>query len=170
MVSGSLALLYFLLGFHGGRQGSGPDRGRSPVEWGDFPSIRTFVHLSVRPSVRLSIPPIWAIQPGLRPSQQSLKPETWLAGWTSGLAGWASGLAGWASGLAGWASGLAGWAQAWLAGLRPGWLSLRPGWMAQRGEQMDGRTNVRTNVRMDGKSPHSTGLCPLSGLLPCLPP
>ena len=27
MVSGSLALLYFLLGFHGGRQGSGPDRG-----------------------------------------------------------------------------------------------------------------------------------------------
>ena len=38
MVSGSLALLYFLLGFHGDRQGSGPDRGRSPVEWGDFPS------------------------------------------------------------------------------------------------------------------------------------
>ena len=33
MVSGSLALLYFLLGFHGGRQGSGPDRG-------DFPSVR----------------------------------------------------------------------------------------------------------------------------------
>ena len=32
MVSGSLALLYFLLGFHGGRQGSGPDRGQSPVE------------------------------------------------------------------------------------------------------------------------------------------
>ena len=32
MVSGSLALLYFLFGFHGGRQGSGPDRGRSPVE------------------------------------------------------------------------------------------------------------------------------------------
>ena len=46
MVSGSLALLYFLLGFHGGRQGSGLGRGRSLVEWGDFPSIR----LSVRPS------------------------------------------------------------------------------------------------------------------------
>ena len=43
MVSGSLAQLYFLLGFHGGRQGSGPDRGRSPVEWGDFPSVRPFV-------------------------------------------------------------------------------------------------------------------------------
>ena len=39
MVSGSLALLYFLLGFHGGRQGSGPNREQSPVEWGDFPSV-----------------------------------------------------------------------------------------------------------------------------------
>ena len=81
MVSGSLALLYFLLGFHGGRQGSGPDRGRSPVEWGDFPYVRPFIRLSVRP-------PLWAIQPGLRPSQPGLrpsqsclKPEAWLAGW-----------------------------------------------------------------------------------------
>ena len=24
---------------HGGRQGSGPDRGQSPVEWGDFLSV-----------------------------------------------------------------------------------------------------------------------------------
>ena len=55
MVSGSLALLYFLLGFHGGRQGSGPNRGQSPVEWGDFP----FIRLSVRPSIRS---PLWAIQ------------------------------------------------------------------------------------------------------------
>ena len=46
-------------------------------------------------------------------------------------------------------------------GLRPGWLSFRPGWMALRGG-MDGLTNRRT----DGKSPHSTGLCPLSGTLP----
>ena len=68
MVSGSLALLYFLLGFHGGRQGSGPDRGRSPVEWGDFPSVRTFVCLFVHP-------PLWAIQPGLRPSQPGLRPS-----------------------------------------------------------------------------------------------
>ena len=69
MVSGSLALLYFLLGFHGGRQGSGPDRGRSPVEWGDFPFVRTYVRTSVRPPL-----------------------------WPSGLAGWASGLAGWPRG------------------------------------------------------------------------
>ena len=59
MISGSLALLYFLLSFYGGRQGSGPNRGRSPVEWGDFP----FAHPSIRPSA----PPLWAIQPGLRP-------------------------------------------------------------------------------------------------------
>ena len=125
--------------------GSGPDRGRSPVEWGDFPSVRS--------SVRS---PLWAIQPGLkpsqpglRPSQPSLKPEAgWLAGWLglragwlgSGLAGWASGLAGWASGLAGWASGLAGWPR--------------------------GGTDGQTYERTDGKSPHSIGLRPLLGPLP----
>ena len=65
MVSGSLALLYFFLGFHGGRQGSGPDRGRSPVEWGDFPSVR----LSIRPP--LGGPR--ASQAGLRPSQAGLR-------------------------------------------------------------------------------------------------
>ena len=75
MVSGSLALLYFLLGFHGGRQGSGPDRGRSPVERGDFLSV----HLSVRP----------------RPPPLGLKPEAWLAGWASGLAGGPRGGKGW---------------------------------------------------------------------------
>ena len=50
MVSGSLALLYFLLGFHGGRQGSGPDRGRSPLEcrMGRF-SVHSFVHSSILP-------------------------------------------------------------------------------------------------------------------------
>ena len=68
MVSGSLALLYFLLSFHGGGgQGSGPNRGQSPVEWGDF----LFVCLSIGS-------PLWAIQPGLRSSQPGLKPEAWL--------------------------------------------------------------------------------------------
>ena len=68
MVSGSLALLYFLLSFHGGRQGSGPDRGQSPVEWGDFP----FVSLSVCPSVRPSTPPLG--HPA-RPEAQPVMPE-----------------------------------------------------------------------------------------------
>ena len=38
---------------------------------------------SVRPYVRPSVrSPLWAIQPGLTPSQPSLKPEAgWLAGW-----------------------------------------------------------------------------------------
>ena len=36
MISGSLALLYFS---HGGKQGSGPDEGRSPVEWGEIPYV-----------------------------------------------------------------------------------------------------------------------------------
>ena len=95
MVSGSLALLYFLLDFHGGRQGSGPDRGRSPVEWGDFPSVHTYVRLFVPPP---------------------------LAGWASGLAGWPRG--------------------------------------------GNGRTDGQMDERTNGKSPHSTGLCPLSGPLP----
>ena len=69
MVSGSLALLYFLLGFNGGKQGSGPDRGQSPVEWGDFPfvrpSVRPSARPSARPSVRLSVRP--SIRPSVRP-------------------------------------------------------------------------------------------------------
>ena len=69
MVSGSLALLYFLLGVHGGRQGSGPDRGRSPVEWGDFPSV----HLSVR-SPPLGHPARPEAQPA-RPEAQPARPE-----------------------------------------------------------------------------------------------
>ena len=70
MITGSLALLYFLLGLHGGRQGSGPDRGRSPVEWGDFPSVRTFV----RPSPPLGHPARPEAQPS-RPEAQPARPE-----------------------------------------------------------------------------------------------
>ena len=41
MVSGTLALLKYLVIYMNVKQGSGPNRGRSPVEWGDFPSVRT---------------------------------------------------------------------------------------------------------------------------------
>ena len=74
MVRGSLALLYFLLGFHGGRQGSGPDRGRSPVEWGDFPSVRPSVSPSVRPFPSLGHPARPEAQTA-RPEPQSARPE-----------------------------------------------------------------------------------------------
>ena len=72
-VSGSLALLYFLLGFHGGRQGSSPDRGQSPVEWGDFPSVRPFVRshdwLGLRPGW-LGLRPGWMAQRGGQTDKQ----------------------------------------------------------------------------------------------------
>ena len=69
MVSGSLALLYFILSFHGGRQGSGPDRGRSPVEWGDFPYVRSFV----RSFIRTSVPP--PLGHTARPQAQPARPD-----------------------------------------------------------------------------------------------
>ena len=52
--------------------GSGPDRGRSPVEWGDFPSVRP----SVRPYVGPS-PPSRAQEPArqaLDPASQASEP------------------------------------------------------------------------------------------------
>ena len=45
VVSGTLALIKYLVIYTNVKQGSGPDRGRSPVEWGDFPSVRTSVRL-----------------------------------------------------------------------------------------------------------------------------
>ena len=94
MVSGSLSLLYFLLGFHGGRQGSGPDRGRSPVEWGDFLSVCSFVRPPTlghpaRPEAQLARAEAQLAraeaQPA-RPEAQSARSEAQTA---SGLAGWA---------------------------------------------------------------------------------
>ena len=44
MVSDTLALLKYLVIYMNVKQGSGPDRGRSPVEWGEIPSVHPFVH------------------------------------------------------------------------------------------------------------------------------
>ena len=75
--------------------GSGPGRGRSPVEWGDFPSVRTYVRPYVRPS---------PLEPAHRPSD--------LAGRPSDLAGRPSDLAGsWIGFKPGW-----GALQTWLGG------------------------------------------------------
>ena len=50
--------------------GSGPDRGQSPVEWGDFPSVR----LSVRSSPPLGQPTRPEAKPA-RPEAQPARPE-----------------------------------------------------------------------------------------------
>ena len=85
MVSGSLAMLYFFISFHGGKQG----RGQSPVEWGNFP----YVSLSIHPS-------LWAIQPGLSPSQH---------GWLSLRPGWLDLRPGWLGLRPGWLGLRPGW-------------------------------------------------------------
>ena len=100
MVSSSLALLYFP-SFHGGKQGSGPDRGLSPVEW-RF-SVRTFVcppplgH-PARPEAR---------QP--RPEAQQARSEAQPASQVSGIRD-------------GWLGLRPG-----CLGLRPGWMAQKKG-------------------------------------------
>ena len=67
IVGNSFALLYLVWFL-----GSGPNRGRSPVEWGDFP----FVRPSIRLSIRLSVPPSRAQEPArqaLDPASQALE-------------------------------------------------------------------------------------------------
>ena len=107
MVSGSLALLHFLLGFHGGRQGSGLNRGQSPVEWGDFLFVRPFVCSSIRP------PPLAGLQAWLAGPQTLLAgPQTWLTGpqtWLAGPQAWRAGPQTWLA-----------LPQAWLAGSEGG--------------------------------------------------
>ena len=90
VVSGTLALIKYLVIYTNVKQGSDPDRGQSPVGWGDFPSVR--------------------------PSRLALRHD-------------------------------------WL-GLRPAWQAFGPG------------GDIQIDVLMDGKYPHSAGLCPLSGSLP----
>ena len=57
MVSGTLALLYSFWVKVELKRGSGPDKGRSPVEWGDFPSVRPSVRPYVRPYIRTYVFP-----------------------------------------------------------------------------------------------------------------
>ena len=101
-------------------------------------------------SVHTPVPPLWAIHPGLRPSQPGLRPSQ------PGLRPIQLGLR--PRQLALQASRLR---HGWL-GVRPGWLGLKPGWMAQRG----GRTDKRTNVQKI--SPFYKALSPIraAALLP----
>ena len=91
--------------------------------------------------VRLSIcPPLWAIQPDLKP------------GWLGQRPGWLGLRPGWLGLRPGW------------LGLRPGWLGLRPGWMAQRGERTDRRTDIRRE-----NLPILQDFVSYRGPLPCFP-
>ena len=74
-----------------GKLESGLDRGQSPVQWGDFPSV----YLYICPSTKSRA---WLAGPQAR-----------LIGSASGLAGKPEALARKASGLVGRASALAGW-------------------------------------------------------------
>ena len=75
MVSGTLAPLYSFWAKVGLKRGSGPDRGRSPVEWGDFPSI----HLYVRPFPPSRVQEL--ARQALDPANQASEPQRpgWLA-------------------------------------------------------------------------------------------
>ena len=93
--------------FHGGRQGCGPNRGQSPVEWGDFPSVT---------------------QPGLG---WLAGLQIWLAGpqaWLAGPQAWLAGPQVWLGGPQAWLAGPQAWLarpQAWLDGPEGG----TDGWM-----------------------------------------
>ena len=52
--------------------GSSPYRGQIPVEWGDFPYVRTYIRLYVCPFIRPSVPPLG--HPA-RPEAQPARPE-----------------------------------------------------------------------------------------------
>ena len=43
MASGTLALLKYLVIYMDLQQGSGPDREQIPVQWGEIPSVHSFV-------------------------------------------------------------------------------------------------------------------------------
>ena len=86
MVNGTLALLICFIISVNVKQGSDPGRGQSPIEWGDFPSIRLFICSPVCPSrpsqsgfrasqagLRASKPGLVASQPGLTASQLGLR-------------------------------------------------------------------------------------------------
>ena len=123
--------------------GSGSNGGRSPVEWGDFPSIR--------PSVRPYIPPSRAQEPArqdLDPASQASK-RAWQASEPASQASEAL-------------------RHAWLA-LRPDWLGLRPAWLALG--PLRGGTDIRTDKRTDGwkSSPSYRTLSPIGAAAPLQP-
>ena len=72
--------------------GSGPDKERSPVEWGDFASVRSSIHPPLghpaRPEAQPARPETQLARSEAQPaSQPSLRLQAWLAGPQIWLAG-----------------------------------------------------------------------------------
>ena len=84
MVSGTLALLKYSVIYMNVKQSSGPDRGQSPVEWGEIPSIRSSVRLSIHPSI---CPPRGLSQARGGPSKAQGGPSQALEGQIQALGG-----------------------------------------------------------------------------------
>ena len=102
MISGTLALLRYLVIYMNGKQGSGPDRGRSPVEWGGIPSV----HVSIRP------PPRGLSQAQGGPSQVPGGPRQALEGQIHALGGPSQALGGQIQALEGLSQAQGGLSQA----------------------------------------------------------
>ena len=94
MVSSALDLLKYLVIYMNVKQGNGPDRGRSPVEWGKIPFIRSSVHPSLCPPRGLS-------QARGGPSQAQGGPSQALGGQIQALGGPSQALGGQSQGLEG---------------------------------------------------------------------
>ena len=130
--------------------GSGPDRGRSPVKWGDFPSV----HPSIRTSMLSPLEGPRASQAGLRPSQAGLRASQ------AGLRARQAGLRASQPGLKGSEACLAG-SEAWLDGSKA---CLAGSWALEGG---NGRTDERTEnlpilqdfVPYRGRYPKRTSYC-----------
>ena len=123
-----------------------------------YPSNHPSIHLCICPPVHP--PPLWL---ALRPCWLALRPR-WLALLTL-RACWRGLGAGWRGLRAGWRGLRAGW-----RGLRASQQGLRASRQGLRASRQGLRTSQRGDGQTDGRtfgiSPHSTGLCPLSGPLP----
>ena len=95
MVSSTLALFKYPVIYMNVKQGSGPDRGQSPVEWGEIPSVRLSIHPSVRP------PPRGLTQARGGPSQAQGGPSQALGGQIQALGGPSQAMGGQSQGLEG---------------------------------------------------------------------
>ena len=111
MVSGTLAVLKYLVIYVNVKQDSGLDRRQRPVEWGEIPSVHPFIRPSVRPpsgwpsdrAGRPTDPPCCPSDPSSWPSNPSSQPSD-PSNWCSDPSSRPSHPSSWPSDPAGWPS------------------------------------------------------------------